>query len=225
MAQEPHQQYGTQEPFGHQSGIETPSQRPSQGQPQESGQQGQAYGQQQQGAAQQYGGIQQPGGSQEFGQPQQPRGQQASGIGEQPGGQRRGGRNVTLEEGISDEMRVALHDFVQSANACEWCAEQCLDEGAQMAECIRLCRDVADLATLNVQFLTRDSVFGPEAAEVFAMAAEACARECARHQHKHCQECADVLTRAARSTRKMLSSFEGGMQQAAQMGSSTGGQR
>lgn len=120
-----------------------------------------------------------------------------------------GGRNLTLEEGISDEMRVTLHDFVQSANACEWCAAQCLDEGPQMAECIRLCRDVADLARMNTQLLTRDSAFGPEAAEVFVAAAEACADECAQHSHKHCQECAEVLTRAARSTRKMISSFRG----------------
>lgn len=120
-----------------------------------------------------------------------------------------GGRNLTLEEGISDEMRVTLHDFVQSANACEWCATQCLDEGPQMAECVRLCRDVADLARMNAQLLTRDSAFGPEVAEVFVSAAEACADECAQHSHKHCQECAEVLTRAARSTRKMISSFRG----------------
>ena len=81
-----------------------------------------------------------------------------------------------------------------------------------MAECIRLCRDVADLATLNAQFISRDSVFGPAAVEVFADAAEACAQECARHGHRHCQECAEQLTRAVQSTRKMLASFEGGGQ-------------
>lgn len=138
-------------------------------------------------------------GQQQFAPPSQQQGQL--------GQQQMFGRNLTLEEGISDEMRVALHDFVQAANACEWCADQCLDEGPQMAECIRLCRDVADLAELNIQLLTRDSVFGPEAAEVFALAADACAQECAQHPMKHCQECAEVLPRAARSTRKMLASF------------------
>lgn len=139
-------------------------------------------------------------------------GVQSQRIGEQAGTgvtPPHGGRNLTLEEGISDEMRVTLHDFIQSANACEWCAAQCLDEGPQMAECVRLCRDVADLARMNTQLLTRDSAFGPEVAEVFAAAAEACADECAQHSHKHCQECAEVLTRAARSTRKMISSFRG----------------
>jgi hypothetical protein len=131
----------------------------------------------------------------------------------------------TLEEGISDQMRVALHDFVQAANVCEWCAERCIDEGPEMAECIRLCRDVADLASLNAQLLRRDSVFGPEVAAVFMQAAEACAEECARHPHKHCQECASVLPRAARATRSMLASFEGGGSgQSPGMVPSTGGQ-
>ena len=124
------------------------------------------------------------------------------------GGQMNGG--VKLEEAISDEMRVALHDFGESARVCEWCADQCIDEGPEMAECVRLCRDVADIATLNVEFLSRDSIFGQELAELFVTAAEECAGECAKHSHRHCQECAEVLTRAAQSTRTMLDSFAGG---------------
>lgn len=180
----------------------------AQGPPQEFGGTGGGYGEQgpqfgggqQQGYGQsggqiggqggtQFGGQQQPGGQQtQFGGPQQP-------------------MDIKLEEGLTEEMRVVLHDLVQSATACEWCAERCVDEGPEMAECLRLCRDVADLATLNVQLISRDSVFGPEAIEVFASAAEACAQECARHGHRHCQECAEQLSRAVQSTRKMLASF------------------
>lgn len=140
-----------------------------------------------------------------------------------------GGRNVTLDDGISEDMRVALHDFVESANVTEWCAEQCIDEGPQMAECVRLCRDVADIARMNAQLLARDSEFGPEMAELFIVAAEACAEECAKHSHRHCQECAEVLPRAARATRKMLASFETGptntpQTQGTQVTPGTGGQ-
>lgn len=194
MAQQPLQQYGTQESTGRQTDIGTQSQQPIQSQQSSIGQ-----------------------SDQQFGQTQQPIGGQQVGQGSQMGAQ----RGVILEDGINDEMRVALHDFVQAANVSEWCAEQCIDEGPHMAECIRLCRDVADLASLNAKLLTRDSVFGPELAEVFAMAADEAAQECAQHPHKHCQECAEVLPRAARSTRKMLSSFSGGggMQtQGSQMG-------
>lgn len=77
-----------------------------------------------------------------------------------------------------------------------------------MAECIRLCRDVADLAVQNVRFIARDSIIGPAAAEAFISAAEECAAECARHPHAHCQECAGVLRRAAGSTRGLLDGLE-----------------
>jgi hypothetical protein len=133
-----------------------------------------------------------------------------SGGGVQTGQQQSMEMDLPLDEAISNEMSVALYDFVESAKACEWCANRCIDEGPQMAECIRLCRDVADLAVLNVQLLARDSVFGPEAAETFISAAEACASECAQHSHRHCQECAAVLDRAIESTRSMLASFGGG---------------
>lgn len=174
----------------------------SPGQAQPTGQQ-QSINQQQppQGYGQQYPTAQQMGAM--AGQ-QQTIGQAGPSAGPQ---QRSGGGNLKLEEAINDEMRVALHDFVQSATAAAWCADQCIDEGPHMAECIRLCRDVADLATLNIQLLSRDSVFGPEAAEIFALAAEACAQECAQHEQRHCQDCAEELNRAARSTRKMLGSL------------------
>ncbi|WP_313695570.1 four-helix bundle copper-binding protein [Halorarum halobium] len=105
-------------------------------------------------------------------------------------------------------MRLALHDFVQAGNVCEWCADRCLDEGPEMATCVRLCRDVADLAGQNVRFMARDSPFGPELAETFALVAQECANECARHQQDHCRECASVLRRAVDSTWSMLESME-----------------
>ena len=119
------------------------------------------------------------------------------------------GQGLTLEQTLPPEMQTALQDFVQAATATEWCADQCTDEGPQMAHCIRLCRDVADLALLNVRLLSRDSVFGPDVAQTFAHAAEECAQECARHSHEHCQQCAAVLGRATNSTWQMLESFGG----------------
>jgi hypothetical protein len=138
---------------------------------------------------------------------------------EQQQGHQQMGRGTTsqvtsFEDVLTDEMRLALHDAVQAANVCEWCADECIGEGSpHMSECIRLCRDVADLASLNVTFLSRGSLVGPEVAEAFAIAAEECARECARHSHSHCQECASTLQRAADTTWKLLSAMEGQQQQ------------
>ncbi len=164
---------------------------------------GQQYGQQGVG-----GGMSQQGGqmSQQSGQMTQQGGQQMT----QQGGQ--------FEDQLPGEMRIALEDFEKAAQVCDWCADQCIDEGPQMAECIRLCRDVADLGTLNAQLIARDSVFGPELAEVFAHAAEECADECMRHPHAHCQECASVLSRAVDSTYRLLDQIQTG--QTGQMGTS-----
>lgn len=128
-----------------------------------------------------------------------------SGYAEQQPGRQTG---ITLEDALTGEKRLVLHDLVQSATVCEWCADQCIDEGPEMAECIRLCRDVADLALLNVRFVSRNSVFSPELADTFARAAEECADECARHPNAHCEECAHTLDRAVESTLEMLHSPE-----------------
>lgn len=112
---------------------------------------------------------------------------------------------TTLSDVLTDDMRLVLHDSVQAKNVCEWCADECIREASpEMVECVRLCRDVADLAELNATFIARGSAFGPEIAEAFAIAAEECARECSRHEHSHCRECARVLERAVDSTWSML---------------------
>ncbi len=133
-------------------------------------------------------------------------GVQATGRGMQTS---QGGPGLTLDDALTGQMRVALHDAIKSARVCEWCADQCIDEGPGMERCIRLCRDVADLARLNAAFVTRDSVFGPDVARTFAEAAEECALECQQHPHEHCQECARVLRRAARTSRELISTVGG----------------
>lgn len=135
-------------------------------------------------------------------------------------GQQMGG---TLDQALSPEMQRGLQQFFEASKACEWCAEQCIDEGPEMSECLRLCRDVADIASMNARFISRDSVFGPELAQLFIKTAEECAHECSKHSHEHCQQCARALTQAIQTTQNMLNSFQSvGTQQnpSAQMQSS-----
>lgn len=149
-------------------------------------------------------GQQPPVGPQSHSQQLHP-GQSQSTTGQPIGRQQSmGTQEMRFEEAMSEDMQIALQDFTEAVTVCEWCADQCIDEGPQMAECIRLCRDVADIASLNVQLLSRDSVFGPQAAELFVTVAEACAQECAQHHHRHCQACAEVLQRAVETTQRML---------------------
>lgn len=105
---------------------------------------------------------------------------------------------------LSDEERECVENCVQAVEACEWCADECLDEGEEMAECIRLCRDVTDIASLNARLMARDSNYSTQLAEACAGVSEECAEECARHDHDHCQLCADVLEDCAESCRNMM---------------------
>jgi len=114
---------------------------------------------------------------------------------------------MQLDQALTPEMEAALDAAHQALEVCEWCAERCIDHGPEMSECVRRCRDVAELAALHAKFIARDSVFGPDVATTFVAAAQECARECSTHAEPHCQECAQVLSQAVQATQAMLSSL------------------
>lgn len=107
-------------------------------------------------------------------------------------------------EHLSDEQRECLENCQRAAQVCEWCADACADEDG-MGECIRLCRDVADIATLHARLMARDSDYSGDLASVCADVAEACAEECEGHDHDHCQLCAEVLPDCVETCRSMAS--------------------
>lgn len=102
-----------------------------------------------------------------------------------------------------DRMATCIDNCFEATQASEWCADECIDEGPEMARCIRLCRDVADLTTTHARFMARESGYSSELAETCAALCEECADECHRHDHEHCQVCADVLRECADSCRDM----------------------
>jgi hypothetical protein len=92
---------------------------------------------------------------------------------------------------------------VEAAVGGPWCADGCADHGEEMARCVRLCRDVADIAALHVRLMARDSEYSGYLAEACAEACEACAEECEGHDHDHCRACAEILPDCAESCRSM----------------------
>lgn len=107
---------------------------------------------------------------------------------------------------LKDEMAECTDNCFEAAQACEWCADECIQMGeADMGRCIQLCRDVADLTTMHARFMARESEFHRELAGVCADACEACADECSQFDAEHCQVCADVVRECAESCRKMAS--------------------
>jgi hypothetical protein len=105
---------------------------------------------------------------------------------------------------LDKEQSDCLDSCFAAVQACEWCADRCAAESEEMARCIRLCRDVADIAVLHAQFLVRDSNYSPQLTEACAGACQECAEECARHETEHCQVCADVLSDCAEVCRSLM---------------------
>ena len=103
---------------------------------------------------------------------------------------------------LNDEQRECLENCFEATEVCEWCADECLGD-PDMEECARLCRDVADVASLHARFMARDSRYSGSLAETCAELCEACADECDSHDAHHCQVCADVLRDCAESCRQM----------------------
>lgn len=109
---------------------------------------------------------------------------------------------VSKIDHLSEEQRECIENCNEAAEVCEWCADECLGQ-EEMEKCARLCRDVADLASLHARFMARGSNYSPDLAETCAAACEACAEECSQHDDDHCQVCADVLQECAESCRQM----------------------
>jgi hypothetical protein len=109
---------------------------------------------------------------------------------------------VSKIDRLNDEERDCIENCNEAAEVCEWCADECLGS-EEMEECARLCRDVADIASLHARFMARGSSYSKHLAQACAEACKDCAAECERHDAEHCQVCAEVLRECAESCRRM----------------------
>ncbi|NHN59039.1 hypothetical protein G9466_08130 [Halorussus sp. JP-T4] len=120
-----------------------------------------------------------------------------------------------FESEMTPELNQALESFDRVVEIAEWCADKCIESGPQMAECARLCEDLADLASLNEKLIARDSINGPEVAEAFIKVAQQGLPILEQHQQSpHVQETYQAVTQALDATEKLLNSISGGQQSA-----------
>jgi Cys-tRNA synthase (O-phospho-L-seryl-tRNA:Cys-tRNA synthase) len=106
---------------------------------------------------------------------------------------------------LPQEYRTSLASVAEAVEVCGWCADQCIQEADQMMiECIRLCEDVVELGEVVLATVPRTSRFADEIVQTFQRAAQACAQECAQHQHAHCQDCAAVLGETLTATDQLV---------------------
>lgn len=120
---------------------------------------------------------------------------------------------------LPQQYRQSLDAVAQAIEVCGWCADKCIEEAnPNMVTCIKLCEDVVEIGEAVLALGPRSSRFTGELVQTFERAAQACAQECGKHSHSHCQECAAVLPQAAQIAQQLAT--QGGTSQ--QMG---GGQQ
>ena len=150
-------------------------------------------------------------------------GQQGGQMGQTSQMGRGGQMGARLQDVESPQQREAIHAIARAVQVCEWCADQCIQHADQrMIECIRLCEDVSEIGETALTLVPRNSRHAGSVLGTFLQAAQACAQECSRHQHGHCQECAQVLGQTVSSVQQLLGQQGGQMGQTSQM--SQGGQ-
>jgi hypothetical protein len=109
---------------------------------------------------------------------------------------------------VNEALATAARHAMFCAEMCTSCADACSAEEMDMRQCIRSCLDCADVCAATARLAVRRA--GENIAVLRAMletcirTCELCAEECARHEHAHCQLCAEMCRECAEDCRKAL---------------------
>jgi hypothetical protein len=106
---------------------------------------------------------------------------------------------MTPKAPTHDEYRDCIQACLDCVTACEACQQACLamPAAAQMADCIRLNRDCADLCLLAFSWMSRGTHLATLLCETCGIVCDYCASECENHQVGHCQACAEACRHCA----------------------------
>ena len=112
---------------------------------------------------------------------------------------------------LNEALATAARHSMFCAEMCVSCADACLAEPMDMRQCIRSCLDCADVCTAMARVAVRRTAQNDEALRLMldccARVCDLCADECARHDHAHCQLCADMCRECATDCRTALNSL------------------
>lgn len=106
---------------------------------------------------------------------------------------------------------AAITALISCAQACISCADACLgeDEAPPLIACIRRNQDCAELCRVTADTLLRQTEPNDQLIQQLLMtcriACNACATECAQHDHHtHCRICAETCREAERALTDLL---------------------
>ncbi len=165
----------------------------------------------------QRGGIgQRPQMSQQSQMGQQPQiGQQRMGQQTQPGqqqgmGEMRGevGEKPKFEDHLTSDVVLVLDDFQKLETTAEWCSDQCVERGPELGTSARICRDVADIAHLGVQLMSRNPYRRIDVGEVMLNVFLDAREELGTEQFPPVKDTVSVLDRAIESLSKAIETVQ-----------------
>lgn len=113
-----------------------------------------------------------------------------------------------VQDGTEELILAARHAMLCSL-FCTSCADACVAEDMDMAQCIRNCLDCADVCSATARLAVRRTAQNIDILrsqlETCIKACETCAAECDKHDNPHCQLCAKMCRECAEDCRKALS--------------------
>jgi hypothetical protein len=115
----------------------------------------------------------------------------------------------------NEALARCIEQCFACALSCTSCADACLAEEQvqELARCIRLNLDCADVCDATGRVLTRQTSTEPRLArsmlDACVQACRICAEGCERHapHHEHCRVCAEACRRCEQASEELRSSF------------------
>ena len=108
----------------------------------------------------------------------------------------------------TEELVLAARHAMLCSLFCTSCADACVAEDMDMAQCIRNCLDCADVCSATARLATRRTAQNIDVLrsqlETCIKACETCAEECEGHDNDHCRWCAKMCRECAEDCRKAL---------------------
>ncbi len=122
-------------------------------------------------------------------------------------------RTFSVDAGVLARTIDALNDCAQ---ACTADADDDLSEHnvTELAKCIRLCLDCADVCSTTVGVTSRQTEYDANVTkpllEACVATCKSCGDECERHaqMHQHCRVCAEACRRSEQACRELLAAMQ-----------------
>lgn len=118
------------------------------------------------------------------------------------------GPKPKFEDHLASEVQMVIHDFQKLETTAEWCANECIERGPELATCARTCRDIADIAHLGVQLLSRNQYRRIDVGTVMLNAFLDARDELRRYRYPPVMDTVQVLDRAIESLSKGIETVQ-----------------